>query len=123
MPGRRFSDAELAAAAAIGELRTEVTFEGDVEAWRTYQNDVVLKLTGEQLPPVGDGGRAARWKAARRQLGQIEGQRLRDAEAQPARQQTKAAQLVRHPPSAHYDPPRDYDRRGWRCTNEGTAQG
>ena len=32
------------------------------------------------LPPVGDGERAKRWKAARRQRGKIEEQRTKDAD-------------------------------------------
>ena len=70
---RRFSAKELAASAALGdELRTEESFEGDTDAWRGYQNFVVVKLTGKELPPVGDKQRAANWKAARRRRGQIE---------------------------------------------------
>ena len=37
-------------------------------------------MQGEALPPVGDGERAKRWKAARRQRGKIEEQRAKDAD-------------------------------------------
>ena len=93
---RRFSAEELAASAALGELKTEASFEGDIDAWRGYQHFVVVQLTGVPLPPVGDASRASRWKAVRRQRGQIEEQRRRDAEAEPARAESKQALLDRH---------------------------
>ena len=37
-------------------------------------------MQGEALPPVGDGERAKRWTAARRQRGKIEEQRAKDAD-------------------------------------------
>ena len=73
---RRFSADELAASAAIGELQTESSF-ADTDKWRAYQNEVVLQITGVELPAVGDASRASRWKAARRQRGQMEEQRRR----------------------------------------------
>ena len=97
---RRFSAEELAASAALGELKTEASFEGDIDAWRGYQHFVVVQLTGVPLPPVGDASRASRWKAVRRQRGQIEEQRRRDAEAEPARAESKllnrTSQLLSH---------------------------
>ena len=37
-------------------------------------------MQGEALPPAGDGERAKRWTAARRQRGKIEEQRAKDAD-------------------------------------------
>ena len=37
-------------------------------------------MQGEALPPVGDGERAKRWKAARWRRGKIEEQRAKDAD-------------------------------------------
>ena len=56
---RRFSAEELAASAALGELKTEASFEGDIDAWRGYQHFVVVKLTGVPLPPVGDASKVS----------------------------------------------------------------
>ena len=83
----RFTPAQLAASAAVGELRDEASFAGDTSAWRAYQEQMFTTLTlGEVLPPVGDPNRAKRWKAARRQRGKIEEQRgkenTEDAEEQ-----------------------------------------
>jgi hypothetical protein len=84
---RRFTPAQLAASAAVAELREEASFAGDVSAWRAYQEDTFATLTlGEVLPRVGDRNRAKLWKATRRQRGKIEVQRGKenseDAEGQ-----------------------------------------
>ena len=79
---KRFTPQQLAASAAVGELRTEQSFAGDTDAWHAYQQTAFSTLMlGEVLPPVGDGERAKRWKAARRQRGKIEEQRTKDAAA------------------------------------------
>ena len=81
---RRFSAEECAAAESVaaessGALRLEQSFEGNKEAWHQYQDVTYFTLTlGESLPAVGDDSRAKRWKAARRQFGQVLGQRVRD---------------------------------------------
>jgi len=76
----RFTPEQLAAAAAAGQPRSEESFDGDTAAWHAYQDGFFSTLTlGETLPPVGDGNRAKRWKAVRRQHGKIEAQRSKDA--------------------------------------------
>ena len=72
----RFTPEQLAASASAGEPRVEDSFSGDRDAWHAYQAEWFTTFTnGEVLPPVGDGNRAKRWKAARRQHGKIEAQR------------------------------------------------
>ena len=66
---KRFTPDQIAASAAIGELRTQHSFGGDTEAWHTYQDTVYSKLRpGEAL----HANRAVLWKAAARQLKKIE---------------------------------------------------
>jgi len=66
---KRFTPEQIAASAAIGELRTQHSFGGDTEAWHTYQDTVYSKLRpGEAL----HANRAVLWKAAARQLKKIE---------------------------------------------------
>ena len=65
---KRFTPEQFAAS-ALGELRTHESFEGDTQAWHTYQDTVYSKLRpGEAL----HANRAALWKAAARQLKKIE---------------------------------------------------
>ena len=69
---KRFTPDQIAASAAIGELRTQQSFEGDTEAWHTYQDSVYSKLRpGEAL----HASRPVLWKAATRQLKKIEAER------------------------------------------------
>ena len=69
---KRFTPDQIAASAAIGELRTQQSFEGDTEAWHTYQDSVYSKLRpGEAL----HASRPVLWKAATRQLKKIEEER------------------------------------------------
>ena len=69
---KRFTPEQIAASAAIGELRTHNSFGGDTEAWHTYQDTVYSKLRpGEAL----HASRAVLWKAAARQLKKIEAER------------------------------------------------
>lgn len=76
----RFTPEQLASAAAAGQPCSEESFGGDTAAWHAYQDGFFSTLTlGETLPPVGDGNRAKRWKAVRRQHGKIEAQRSKDA--------------------------------------------
>ena len=66
---KRFTPELLAASAAVGELRTQQSFEGDTQAWHTYQDTVYSKLCpGEAL----DASRPVLRKAAARQLKKIE---------------------------------------------------
>ena len=68
---KRFTPEQFAAS-ALGELRTHESFEGDTQAWHTYQDTVYSKLRpGEALGPL-HANRAALWKAAARQLKKIE---------------------------------------------------
>ena len=74
--GTRFTPEQLAASASAGDPRLEDSFGGDCDAWHAYQAKWFSTFTlGEVLPPVGDGNRPKRWKAARRQRGKIEAQR------------------------------------------------
>ena len=69
---KRFTPEQIAASAAIGELRTQHSFGGDTEAWHTYQDTVYSKLRpGEAL----HASRPVLWKAAARQLKKIEAER------------------------------------------------
>ena len=71
---KRFTPEQFAAL-AMGELRTHESFEGDTQAWHTYQDTVYSKLRpGEALGPL-HANRAALWKAAARQLKKIEAER------------------------------------------------
>ena len=66
---KRFAPEQIAASAAVGELRTQHSFGGDTEAWHNYQDTVYSKLRpGEAL----HANRAVLWKAAARQLKKIE---------------------------------------------------
>jgi hypothetical protein len=77
----RFTPEQLAASAAIGEVRVEASFAGDARAWQAYQENICTRITlGERLAPVGDSSRAKCWKAARRQRGKIEEQRKKDSD-------------------------------------------
>ena len=68
---KRFTPEQFAAS-AMGELRTHESFEGDTQAWHTYQDTVYSKLRpGEAL----HASRAVLWKAAARQLKKIEAER------------------------------------------------
>ena len=67
-----FTPEQIAASAAVGELRTQQSFGGDTQAWHTYQDTVYTKLRpGEAL----HASRAVLWKAAGRQLKKIEAER------------------------------------------------
>ena len=69
---KRFTPEQIAASAAVGELRTQQSFGGDTEAWHTYQDTVYSKLRpGETL----HASRPDLWKAAARQLKKIEAER------------------------------------------------
>ena len=47
---KRFAPEQIAASAAVGELRTQHSFGGDTEAWHNYQDTVYSKLRpGEAL--------------------------------------------------------------------------
>ena len=80
----------MAASAAAGEPRSEESFAGDTAAWHAYREQFFSTVTlGETLPPVGDGDRAKRWKAARRQRGKIEEQRAKENNADAEEQMCK----------------------------------
>ena len=62
---KRFTPEQFAAL-AMGELRTHESFEGDTQAWHTYQDTVYSKLRpGEAL----HANRAAHQRCGRRRPG------------------------------------------------------
>ena len=89
---KRFTPEELEASAAAGAPRNEASFAGDATAWHSYQDAFfkTIKL-GEELPPYGDACRAALWKAARRQRGKIEEQRVEGRQAESNTERMRAA--------------------------------
>ena len=82
---KRFTPAQLAAAASAGKPRAKASFPGD-EAWHAYQDSWFTTFTsGEVLEPRSEeSSRASRWKAAVRQHGQIEAHRVKSEESAPA---------------------------------------
>ena len=83
---KRFTPAQVAAAAAAGKPRAKASFPND-EAWHVYQAEWFYTFTsGEELPPARPeaSSRASRWKAAVRQHGQVESQRIKETERAPA---------------------------------------
>ena len=88
----RYTDEQLAAAAAAGTPEREASFEGQPDdTWPRYQEKWFRTFTGEELPPPDDQNRGKRWKAARRQHGKIETQRQNDPASSA---QHAAAQLA-----------------------------
>ena len=78
---KRITPQQLAASASVGEVRTEASFRQATPRVRgTRTRRLCTLMQGEALPPVGDGERAKRWTAARRQRGKIEEQRAKDAD-------------------------------------------
>ena len=58
---KQFTAEQFAASAAVGELRTQKSFEGDSQAWHTYQQTCYSTLyPGKALPPVGHESRPER---------------------------------------------------------------
>ena len=83
---KQYTAEQLAASAAVGELRTQKSFAGDSQAWHTYQETCYSTLyPGEALPPVGHESRPDLWKAAVRQRKKIEAKRTKDADDQPGK--------------------------------------
>ena len=51
---RRFTAEQYAASKALGELRTQKSFAGDTQAWRTYQDTCYRTLHPDEALPPGD---------------------------------------------------------------------
>ena len=101
---KRYTPAQLAAAAAAGKPRLKASFRND-EAWHIYQDTWFTTFTsGEVLPRCKESSRASRWKAAVRQHEKVEAQRATEEASAPAdilskRLKVSDKWIVEHAPS------------------------